>query len=68
MVPKLIRASLENVYDIYDLALSYYQQQEHERALGILNKEQTLNSSVRCRYLAALCSVSVVISFKKKFD
>lgn len=44
--------------DIYYIALSYYQQQQYERALEILNKKETLNKSVRCRYLAALCSVS----------
>lgn len=45
--------------DIYYIALSYYQQQQYERALEILNKKQTLNKSVQCRYLAALCSVSI---------
>jgi anaphase-promoting complex subunit 6 len=46
--------------DIYYIALSYYQQQQYERALEILNKKQTLNKSVQCRYLAALCSVSTM--------
>ncbi|KAI9273191.1 hypothetical protein EDC94DRAFT_594146 [Helicostylum pulchrum] len=49
----------ETVHDIYYLALSYYQQQQYERALGVLNKKQTLNTSVHCRYLAALCSIAM---------
>jgi anaphase-promoting complex subunit 6 len=49
---------IEEVNDIYNMALVYYQQQEFERALTILNKKDTLNKSVKCRYLAALCSVS----------
>lgn len=45
--------------DIYYIALSYYQQQQYERALEILNRKKTLNQSVQCRYVAALCSVSM---------
>lgn len=41
------------------MALSYYQQQQYERSLEILNKKQVLSKSVQCRYLAALCSVTL---------
>lgn len=45
--------------DIYYIALAYYQQQQYERALEILNRKKTLNQSVQCRYVAALCSVTM---------
>lgn len=48
---------IEYINDIYYISLLYYQQQEYERALEILNTRKTINKSVRCRYLAALCSV-----------
>lgn len=55
---EFIHLDLGSMNDIYYLALSYYQQQEYGRALDILNTKETINKSVRCRYLAALCSVS----------
>ncbi|RCH88341.1 anaphase promoting complex subunit cdc16, partial [Rhizopus stolonifer] len=52
-------ASTKGLEDIYNMAVSFYQQQQYERALEILNKKETLNKSVRCRYLAALCSLAL---------
>ncbi|KAI8328940.1 hypothetical protein EDC96DRAFT_529990 [Choanephora cucurbitarum] len=52
-------ASTKGLEDIYDIAVSFFQQQQYERALEILNKKETLSKSVRCRYLAALCSLSL---------
>ncbi|KAG2190667.1 hypothetical protein INT46_003905 [Mucor plumbeus] len=54
-----LMVSTDTMNDIYYIALSYYQQQQYERALEILNKKQTLNKSVQCRYLAALCSLAL---------
>jgi hypothetical protein len=52
-------ANDEKITDVYQVSLSYYQQQQYERALMILNRNTVINESVKCRYLAALCSVSV---------
>ncbi|CAO3614622.1 unnamed protein product [Mucor hiemalis] len=54
-----LMVTTEEVNDIYNMASVYYQQQQFERALAILNKKDTLNKSVKCRYLAALCSISL---------
>lgn len=44
--------------DVYWLAQAYYDSNQYERALDLLNKKKTLNKSVHCRYLAGLCAVS----------
>ncbi|CAO3679829.1 unnamed protein product [Rhizopus microsporus] len=49
----------DSLNDIYQLALCYYQVQQYERALDTLNKKQTINKSVKARYLAALCSLAL---------
>ena len=48
---------VDDTNDVYFLAQAYYQSQEYERALDLLNKKKTLNKSVQCRYLAGLCAV-----------
>ncbi|EPB82088.1 hypothetical protein HMPREF1544_11170 [Mucor circinelloides 1006PhL] len=54
-----LMASTDGTRDTYCMALSYYQQQQYERTLEILNKKQVLSRSVQCRYLAALCSLTL---------
>lgn len=56
----MLRYSIDSLNDIYQLALCYYQVQQYERALDTLNKKQTINKSVKARYLAALCSVRFI--------
>ncbi|KAI9486148.1 MAG: hypothetical protein EXX96DRAFT_547828 [Benjaminiella poitrasii] len=51
--------STDSLDDIHCLALSYFQQQQYQRALETLNKKETLSKSVVCRYLAALCSLAL---------
>ncbi|KAI8988617.1 hypothetical protein BDF20DRAFT_856762 [Mycotypha africana] len=45
--------------DLYQLAQSYYKSKEYERALELLNKDALLNTSVKFRYLAGLCSIAL---------
>ncbi|KAI7904791.1 uncharacterized protein BX663DRAFT_503545 [Cokeromyces recurvatus] len=51
--------STDSLDDAHFIALSYYQQQDYQRALEVLNKRKTLSKSVICRYLAALCSIAL---------
>lgn len=44
--------------DVYFLADAYYQNQDYEQALDIINNKQALNKNIHCRYLAGLCAVS----------
>ncbi|KAI7875312.1 hypothetical protein K492DRAFT_31128 [Lichtheimia hyalospora FSU 10163] len=48
----------DDATDVYWLAQAYYDSNQYERALDLLNKKKTLNKSVHCRYLAGLCAVS----------
>ncbi|KAI9475356.1 anaphase-promoting complex, cyclosome, subunit 3-domain-containing protein [Zychaea mexicana] len=43
--------------DVYFLAQVYYESQQYERALDLLNKKNTFCKSVQCRYLAGLCAI-----------
>lgn len=49
---------IDDATDVYWLAQAYYDSNQYERALDLLNKKKTLNKSVHCRYLAGLCAVS----------
>lgn len=49
---------IDNINDVYWLAEAYYQSQQYEQALDLLNKKDTISKSVQCRYLAGLCAVS----------
>ncbi|KAI9315763.1 hypothetical protein BX666DRAFT_1958879 [Dichotomocladium elegans] len=51
-----IMAITDDTNDIYWLAQVYYDSNQFERALDLLNKKNTLNKSVQCRYLAGLCA------------
>ncbi|KAI7855427.1 ApcC hetero-tetramer Cut9-Hcn1 [Circinella umbellata] len=54
-----LTALSDDTNDVYFLAQAYYQSQEYERALDLLNKKKTLNKSVQCRYLAGLCAIGL---------
>ncbi|KAI9248051.1 hypothetical protein BDA99DRAFT_525630 [Phascolomyces articulosus] len=54
-----LTAISDDTNDVYFLAQAYYQSQEYERALDLLNKKKTLNKSVQCRYLAGLCAIGL---------
>ncbi|CAO3591373.1 unnamed protein product [Absidia cylindrospora] len=54
-----VMAITNDTDDVYCLAQAYYQSQQYEQALDILNKKQTLNKSVQCRYLAGLCAMAL---------
>ncbi|KAJ8654393.1 hypothetical protein O0I10_009961 [Lichtheimia ornata] len=51
-----IMAITDDATDVYWLAQAYYDSNQYERALDLLNKKKTLNKSVHCRYLAGLCA------------
>ncbi|KAI8340121.1 hypothetical protein BC941DRAFT_348821 [Chlamydoabsidia padenii] len=45
--------------DVYFLANAYYQSQNYEQALDIINNKQALNKNIHCRYLAGLCAMAL---------
>ncbi|KAG0169411.1 anaphase promoting complex subunit cdc16 [Apophysomyces sp. BC1015] len=55
----LSMAISDEVENVYALAQTYYQAQQYERALDLLNKKDTLIKSVECRYLAGMCSAAL---------
>ncbi|KAI8084785.1 uncharacterized protein BX664DRAFT_283572 [Halteromyces radiatus] len=54
-----VMAMTNDTNDVYCLAQAYYQSQQYEQALDLLNKKETLNKSVQCRYLAGLCAMAL---------
>ncbi|KAI8983800.1 hypothetical protein BDB01DRAFT_790128 [Pilobolus umbonatus] len=58
-VGEKLTVTSENVDDIYQLSRAYYQEQQYDEALELLNKKEAINTNVSCRYLAALCSLAL---------
>ncbi|ORX53085.1 ApcC hetero-tetramer Cut9-Hcn1 [Hesseltinella vesiculosa] len=54
-----VMAMTGDTNDVYFLAQAYYESHLYEQALDLLNKKQTLNKSVQCRYLAGLCAIAL---------
>ncbi|KAF7725020.1 anaphase promoting complex subunit cdc16 [Apophysomyces ossiformis] len=59
----LSMAISDEVENVYALAQTYYQTQQYERALDLLNKKDTLIKSVECRYLAGICALESAMCY-----